>query len=77
MNFNRGEYEINQKDSMLSDLLNNAKLRAQLVMKDPPHVDPQHVQEGQLEQKHILDQEWPHHTILLMVGKGNYNIDSF
>jgi len=41
MNFNTGEYEINQEDSMLSDLLNNAKVRAQLVLRDPPDVAPQ------------------------------------
>ena len=43
MDFNRGENEINNEESMLSELLNSAKVRAQDLLPDPrPHVDPQH-----------------------------------
>ena len=54
---------------MLSHILDDAKGRAQTLLED-------HTQEEQKQQA-LLDQKWPHHTILLIVGKGNYNMESF
>ena len=36
----RCENIINQDDESLSDLLNSAKKRAQVVLRDPPNIDP-------------------------------------
>jgi hypothetical protein len=38
--YNRCENIINQEDENLSNLLNSAKKRAQVVLRDPPNIDP-------------------------------------
>jgi hypothetical protein len=54
---------------MLSTILEKNKDRVSNWLRDP-------TQEEQKE-KHLLDQKWNHHTILLIVSKGNYNMKTF